>query len=68
MTDLTLSELRKYNGVDDEHILFALNGTVGFYLVMSYDFCRYMMFLGDELFMDRVVATEILLDVMLRAL
>ncbi|KAK6058229.1 cytochrome b5-like Heme/Steroid binding domain protein [Cooperia oncophora] len=26
--DMTLSELRKYDGVQDEHILFALNGTI----------------------------------------
>lgn len=26
--DLTLAELRKYDGLQDEHILLALNGTV----------------------------------------
>ncbi|WKX98874.1 hypothetical protein Q1695_014056 [Nippostrongylus brasiliensis] len=26
--DMTLEELRKYDGVQDEHILFALNGTI----------------------------------------
>lgn len=30
MSDFTISELKKYNGVTDEHILFALNGTVSF--------------------------------------
>ncbi|CAB3400143.1 unnamed protein product [Caenorhabditis bovis] len=28
MTDMTLAELRKYDGVKNEHILFGLNGTI----------------------------------------
>ncbi|EYC36265.1 hypothetical protein Y032_0913g3014 [Ancylostoma ceylanicum] len=36
---MTLAELRKYDGVRDEHILFALNGTI-------YDVSRGRMFYG----------------------
>ncbi|KAF8358342.1 vem-1 [Pristionchus pacificus] len=37
--DMTLSELRKYDGVHDEHILFGLNGTI-------YDVSRGKSFYG----------------------
>ncbi|GMS90713.1 hypothetical protein PENTCL1PPCAC_12888, partial [Pristionchus entomophagus] len=37
--DMTLSELRKYDGVQDEHILFGLNGTI-------YDVSRGRSFYG----------------------
>ncbi|KAJ1357376.1 hypothetical protein KIN20_015512 [Parelaphostrongylus tenuis] len=37
--DMTLEELRKYDGVHDEHILFALNGTI-------YDVSRGRSFYG----------------------
>lgn len=39
MSDMTIEELRKYDGVKNEHILFGLNGTI-------YDVTRGKSFYG----------------------
>jgi hypothetical protein len=67
--DLTVEQLKQYNGVDDEHICMAIcgkvidemrSGEVIWGICNAMDFPRFMMLRGEKISMDPMAPMEVL--------